>query len=56
MSRFVVTLESWKAGNRMTELKFGIFLSRPRLTEVDCAEKIGSDPTVRAFGVRLFKV
>jgi hypothetical protein len=46
-----------KAGKRMTEKIFGTeLLSRLRLTEICCAEKIGPPTPEKRRKLRLFKV
>jgi len=55
MSRFVLTFEIWKTGNRMTELKFEAFLGRLRPTAIRCAEKISPTSHRKTNRVRLFK-
>jgi len=56
-SRFVLTFDILKAGEIMTEQKFGTkFLSRFWLKVACCAEKINSASYGKTNMVRLFKV
>ena len=55
MSRFVLTFEMCKTGNRMTESKLEAFLGRLRLTVIPWTEKSARPAIENAIRVRLFK-